>query len=290
MPVIVHRHLRWALLGFVLLGEIAVTRNAVAGAWLQPPEGVYLKTSWMWWNTSHGLDCRGQTREVDSFGGRYEVRQFFGYFEYGAREWLTVLGGWAYKDQRIRGARIPDYGTRSTGDLRLGGRLPLRRGVLPVSFEVVGSLPTYGATDLSAPVAEREQYLPAGSGKPEVEAGLQAGLSLYPLPLYSNLAAMRRWRGGDFGDQWLLRAEVGASTSRIFVKVEIDWTLPEADPCGSATVGNVSVQEKVVRLAPEIGVRAWGDLWLNAGLASVLSGRNSLDGRQGSLGVAWIRR
>ncbi len=264
-------------------------RDARAGAWLQDPGAVYLKTSWLYSQTSAGLDCRGHAREVDEFGGQYEVQQLFTYLEWGARDWITLVGSWSWKDQRISEARIPEYGTRSTGDLRVGARLPIRRGRTPVAFEVTTSIPTYPATDLRAPVADRDQFLPAGSGRFEVEIGLQGGLSLYPLPLYANAGLSRRQRGGDFGDEWLASSELGYSSDRAFAKLAMNWTLPTGDSCASASVGNVAIHEKVVQWSPEVAVRTWGEVWVNVGFSSVLSGRNTLDGDQFSLGFYWIR-
>lgn len=273
-----------------LLLLVVVPTSSHAGAWLQSPGAVYFKTSWLRSQTSTGLDCRGQVREVDEFGGRYQVNQVLSYVEWGARDWLTLVGSWSVQDQRITEARIPEYGTRSTGDLHLGARFPLLRGRVPVSAQWTTIFPTYRGTDLGAPVADRTQYLPAGSGQVEFEPSLQAGLSLYPLPLYSGLELGYRHRGGDFGDEWLLRAELGVSSPRFFAKAEIGWILPTGDPCASSSVGGVSLQQRLVRFSPELAVRARGNLWVNLGLTTVVSGRNTLDGEQLSLGFSWIRR
>jgi hypothetical protein len=272
------------------LGSALAPGPSRAGAWLQETGAIYLKTAWIQSKTSDGLDCRGDEREVDEFGGNYEVQQVFSYVEWGARDWLTVLGSWSAKDQRISEARIPEYGTRSTGDFRLGARLPVRRGRIPVAAQFVASLPTYPSTRLSDPVADREQFLPAGSGNFEYEIGVQSGLSLYPLPIYANLGLSRRQRGGEFGDEWLVSSEVGYSSPRYFAKAEMSWILPTGDPCASVRVGSVAIHERVVNFVPEIGVRTWRDFWLNAGFSTVTSGRNTLDGEQFSLGFYWIRR
>lgn len=278
------------LLVALLLAGVPSGR-AAAGAWLQPEGGIYAKTSWIHLDTGEGYDCRGLERAVDTFGGRYRAEQFLTYVEWGAREWLTVVGSWGYKDQRIVDAAIPDYGTRSTGDLQAGARLPLRRGQWPVSVQILASLPTYPETRLSDPVAEREQFLPAGSGQAELELRLQSGVSLHPLPLYANLDLAHRRRGGDFGDQWRVAAELGGATERLFVKTELSWALPTESPCvGEAAAGDVAVHERRVQLAPELAVRVRGAFWWNAGFSTALAGRNGLAGTQWSTGISWIRR
>lgn len=261
-----------------------------AGAWLQPRGGIYAKTSWLHQEVDEGFDCRGRERAVDAFGGRFRSDQILTYVEWGAREWLTVVGSWSYKDQAIVGAEIPDYGTRSSGDLQLGARLPLRRGSWPVSAQILGSLPTYPETRLSDPVAQREQFLPAGSGQPELELRLQSGRSLYPLPLYANLELGYRNRGGGFGDQWLVAAEAGATVGRVFAKTELRWALPTESPCEGENVADVAIHERRVHFAPELALRTFGELWINAGFATALTGRNGLAGTQWSLGLSWIRR
>lgn len=266
-------------------------RPAGAGAWLQPEGGIYAKTSWIHLETDEGYDCRGSERAVDTFGGRYRADQLLTYVEWGARDWLTVLGSWGYKDQRIVGAQIPEYGTRSTVDLQTGVRLPLRRGSWPLSVQVLARLPTYPKTRLSDPVADREQFLPAGSGQTEIELRLQSGVSLHPLPLYANLDLAHRRRGGDFGDQWRVAAELGAATERFFAKTELSWALPTESPClGGLNVGDVAIHERRVQLAPELAVRFGGRFWWNAGFSTALSGRNGLAGTQWSTGISWIRR
>jgi hypothetical protein len=268
---------------------IAGPQAARAGAWLEPPKARYLKIGLLHTRASSRWDCRGASRPADPSGNDYVERQVFLYGEYGLRPGLTVLGSWAYKDQSIDGE--PVFGTRSTGDLRLGARMGLvRAGPRPVSLEAVLSLPTYPPSDLSSPPGEREQYLPAGSGALEAELRILAGLSFYPLPLYANVDAGYRARGRQVADQWLLACEVGAGSNRSFVKIEGRWRLPVEESCEDALVGSVAASERRVEIAPEGGVRLWESIWLSLGYTHPLAGRNTLDAGQWSLAlVQWTR-
>ncbi len=268
-----------------------VPGGARAGAWLQPVGGAYVKTSWLYLDADRRHDCRGDEGPAASFDGSFREHQAFVYGEFGLHHRVTGLVSMAFKDARITDAVVPEFGTRSTGDLRLGARWGLATGPVPVSLETVVSIPTYPESDLSDPVGEREQFLPAGTGRMEVETWLQAGASSYPLPLYANLALGRRDRGGVFGDQWLAAAEVGATFDRVFLKSDLRAVLADGDLCaGKAAVGAVTVHEQSLHWSPEASWRLAGDLWVGAGASFLLAGRNTLDGTQWSLSVAWQRR
>ncbi|RKZ16663.1 hypothetical protein DRQ53_05715 [bacterium] len=275
-----------ALLFFLL----ADAGPAVAGAWVQPPGASFLKAGALYSSTENRVDCHGEIEAAEPFGGAYRERKFFLYGEYGLIEELTLLGSFVFGEQEIVDAVVPDYGTRSTGDLRMGARWGLRRDPRwPLSVEAVLSVPTYPSTDPTLPVGEREQFLPSGSGTIEAELRLQAGVSFWPLPFYANLDGGYRSRGQPYGDQWLLTGEVGGSTGRFFGKVELRGIWPDGDPCSSSSAGAVSVHERSLRLGPEGSVRVAGNWWLGATWSTLLSGRNTLDNDQWLLSVSWAR-
>jgi hypothetical protein len=259
--------------------------TATAGAWLQAPRAGFYKLSWLGQSSDERWDCRGDEIAADS-AGRYEQWQLFGYGEYGLLPWLTLTGSWVYKDQRIDGE--VRYGTRSSGDLRLGARLPLLRLAAPLSVEAILSLPTYERSDLSDAPADRPQYLPAGSGRVEGELHLLAGTSLWPLPLYFNGDLGFRRRGGDFVDQWLGVLEIGSSTPRLFVKSELRLAIPTQEQCSdeNEALGTVALAERNLALGAEAAIRLHRTLWFSAGYARPLSGRNSLVSGVFSVGLA----
>jgi hypothetical protein len=266
----------------LLLGAMLASRVAWAGAWTQAPGATFAKVSWLSQTASQRWGCRGGSLPADP-AGDFVSHQVFGYVEHGLRSRLTILGSFAYKDQRIDGQR--SYGTRSTGDLRMGARLGLVQGPRPVSVEAVLSVPTYPRSDLGDPVAERKQFLPAGSGRVEAEVHALAGISLFPLPLYGNLDLGYRERGGGFSDQWLAAVELGASSTRLFAKAELRWAWPDTESCEEGAVGAVALHERLVQVAPEVAVRVTRSWWVSLGYAQPLSGRNALDGGQWSLGL-----
>lgn len=279
------------LLLFALLSVLPAT--AEAGAWLQPRGGSYLKATAIHSATTDRIGCGGEREPAEPFGGTYSENKIFLYGEYGWTEALTAVGSFGFGEQEIVDAAVPDYGTRSTGDLRLGLRWGVRRDArLPVSLESLLSIPTYPATDVTLPVGQREQFLPAGSGQLEWEVRMQAGLSFWPAPGYANVDAGYRVRGGEFGDQWLLAGEVGASLDRLFTKVELRGIWPTGDPCSAGfegAAGAVSLNERSLRLGPEAAIRVAGDWWLGVAWSGLLGGRNTLDNDQWLFSVAWTR-
>jgi hypothetical protein len=259
--------------------------TARAGAWLQPRGKRFVKAALLRQSSPERWDCRGGTIAADP-AGAFEQTQLFVYAEYGLREWLTLTSSWAYKDQRVDGDQ--DYGTRSTGDLRIGSRLPLLRGSRPVSFEAIVSFPTYERSNLEDPPALRTQYLPAGSGRVEGELHALGGASLWPLPLYVNADVGWRSRGGNFEDQWLLALEAGASSSYFFAKTELRWALPVHESCDQeSAAGTLALHERMVSISPEMAVRLRGPLWLNLGYSHPISGRNGLSSGVWTFGLSF---
>lgn len=278
--------LAWSCLATVLL---CVVPDARGGAWLRDPGGWYLRASWLAHQTRERADCAGESVAAEPFGGRYREQMAFVYAEWGASQRITLVGSFGYKDATIEDAAVPDYGTRSTTDLRLGSRLGLRRGAWPVSLEVMFAVPTYPRTDPTRPVGGREQFLPAGSGRLETEMRVLVGRSLHPLPLYTNLDLGYRLRSAPFGDQWLLAWELGGQWRRWFAKSELRALLPTGDLCASASAGAITFHERNLRWAPEIAFRVGSRTWLGVGASIPWSIRNALEGTQWAVSLAWQR-
>lgn len=284
------RHLLGILFILLVLPAPGLVGDACAGAWLQPRRASFLKMTGLYSLASQRLDCAGDSAPAEPFGGDYVERKLFWYGEYGLVDALTLVGSFSWGEQEITGAVVPDYGTRSTGDLRIGGRWGLHRDPrLPVSLEGAVSLPTYPATDPGVPVGERAQFLPSGTGTIETELRAQIGASFWPLPFYANLDGGYRMRGDPFGDQWLLAAEIGASSTRFFGKVEVRGIWPTDHSCQEGTAGAVSVDERSLRFAPEGSVRIARQWWLGLSWSTLLSGRNTLDNDQWLLSLGWVR-
>jgi hypothetical protein len=273
-----------------LVACLLVAGESRAGAWLQARGASYLKLTAVYSATDDRLDGHGNREPAEPFGGTYRERKLFWYGEYGVLHWLTLVGSFGWGEQEIVDALVPDYGTRSTGDLKIAGRWGLWRDPkIPISLETAFSIPTYPATDPTLPVGQREQFLPSGSGEVELEFRLQTGVSLWPLPLYANVDGGYRVRGGQFGDQWLLAAEVGGGSDRFFGKLEFRGIWPTGDPAASSSAGAVSIEERNLRLGPEAAWRVTGSWWLGLAWSTLTSGRNTLDNDQWLLSVAWTR-
>ncbi len=281
-----HISLRGLPLGLLLLScasMIFVPPTVSAGAWVQPPGSSFWKASLLSQTASERWSCEGDKAVADP-DGDFVQRQVFAYGEWGATERLTLIGSWAWKDARIDGT--PEYGTRSTGDLRLGTRWGLVQGKRPLAVETVFSIPTYSRSDLALAPAQRSQFLPAGTGRVEAEIRFLAGASLFPLPLYTNIDLGYRVRGGSFGEQWVGALELGASSPRLFAKTELRFIIPQHEDCGTdAAVGAVASGERSLQVAPEVAVRFSRLAWVSVGASFPISGRNSLDAPVWSLGI-----
>jgi hypothetical protein len=274
---------------FALVNVACGPTSAWAGAWLREPGGWYAKSTLLAHATRDRWDHQGATTSAEPFGGRYREFHVHQYVEWGASRRLTLVGSFGVKDARIEDAVVPDYGTRSTTDLRIGGRFGLSRGGWPLSLEGSLALPTYDRTDPTLPIGERPQFLPAGNGRAEAEVRVLLGRSLHPIPLYVNLDAGHRFRGGGFGDQWLLAAEAGGTWKRLFAKAELRGTLPTGELRTGSSAGTVSLQERSWRIGPEIALRLGANSWVGLGAAVPFASRNALQGTQWAVSLAWRR-
>lgn len=185
-------------------------------------------------------------------------RQWFGYLEWGVLPRSTLVASWAYKDMRVES--IPEFGTWSSGDFRLGLRQALVQGPFALALETVFSVPTYPASDLSQAPGDREQALPAGTGEWAWEGRILAGRSLHPLPLYANLDLGYRVRGGGFADQWLAALELGGSEGAFFAKGELRALWENGEISSDLQVGAVALSERSLRAAGELAWHANGPL------------------------------
>lgn len=274
---------------FAVVAILCGPSSARAGAWVREPGGWYVKSSLLAHSTRDRWDHAGATTAAEPFGGRYREVQLHQYVEWGASRRFTLVGSFGFKDARIEEAQVPDYGTRSTTDLRIGGRFAVSQRSWPLAIEGSLALPTYDRTDPSLPVGQRPQFLPAGNGRVEAELRLQLGRSLHPIPLYVNLDAGRRFRGGSFGDQWLVAAEAGGTWSRLFAKAEVRGTLPTGELGTGSSAGTVSLQERTWRFGPELAFRVRDSTWVGLGASLPFSSRNALQGTQWSVSIAWQR-
>ena len=274
----------------VLLCLCAFASTVRAGAWLQETGASYAKLAYLNLRADSRLGVSGPAGQVSEFGGEYAEHQLFFYGEWGVHPRFTAIGSFAVKDAQIVDSSVPDFGTRSTGDLRGGVRYGVARGDWPVAIESILSLPTYSGDPPSTPTSAREQFVPVGTGEVELELRVQAGRSLHPLPLYVNLDAGRRFRGGAFGDPWLVNLEVGAVVDRFFLKSDLRAEIADGDIDVDGSAGAVTVREDALRWAPELSVELVDGWWLGAGAFFLLDGENTLDGTQYTLSLAWERR
>jgi hypothetical protein len=249
---------------------------------VQPVGAHYAKLSLLGLSTDTRLDGAGEELPADP-EGRYRERQIYAYLEYGLHPRWTLVTSWALKEMEIEAE--PAWGTRSTGDLRVGLRRALVQGPRALALEALFSLPTYPASDLSSPAGLRAQNLPAGTGRVEGEVRFLAGLSLHPLPLYGNLDLGYRGRGGPFADLWSGALELGGGGSRVFAKGEVRWIAATGNGAGDMVAGRLSEDESATQVGAQTALRLAGPLWVELGWSHVLAGRNTLAGSQWSLGL-----
>ncbi|MFQ5536707.1 MAG: transporter [Gemmatimonadota bacterium] len=172
------------------------------------------------------------------------------------------------------------------GDIRVSARYNLfrfRGGSIPISVRGTVKIPV-----VDFPIDA--EVIPVGEGQWDYEAWLEAGWSLWPLPLYSVVWLGYRWRARnekttrDPGDERMFLAEVGgAFAGPLGGKVVLDGILGTN---GSIQGVRVSGDEReIVYLQPVLTWAATPTTTLEIGMRIPLRGKNFPAGPQYTVGL-----
>jgi len=276
----------------------ALAPDATAGAWLQAPGAAYLKISGGYLYTEHEYDSEGDkidilSREPLIQDAGYRDIAFTGYLEYGLADRLTLAASLPFKILTSTRTEITEFAdlTRDIdvtnggfSDLRAGLRYPLQTAPFPLSIQSDVKIPLgYDAhPDNTGP--------PLGTGKLDLDLGLLAGVSLWPVPGYAGASVGYRFRGGDLADEILFGAEIGAGAGRFAARVVLDgsYSTERPEPLDGSSTTTLTNQD-VLKLLPAIEFSAAAGTAVVAEAYHVLSGRNTAAGTTWVLGLVHRR-
>ncbi|MEW6753508.1 MAG: transporter [Candidatus Latescibacterota bacterium] len=286
-----------AALRLLLVAALLAPAAAQAGAWTLDAGQVWTKLAVQhqqtdrWFLASaaqaggrlHGPGARRPYR----FGGRYEASAWFLDVYGGLTGWLDlgiqVPYFWQrYADATRQGAAAAESGL---GDVRVFTKVRLLARPLVLSLQAAAKLPTGEFTN-------REGAVPVGQGQWDFDLAGQVGRSFWPLPLYANLDAGRRFRtrnagiDRDPGDEWFLSAEAGWDVTRrilLMGKVEGLFGAPSVD---FGALSNRSEIRRILHATPVLSLSLRPGTRLEVGGRYALAGRNFPAGWQFVLGLS----
>lgn len=278
--------------------------RAVAGAWTQPVNALYLKIGSSYLSTASEYNYRGDAQPIfaeDPARGDASYREMAltFYAEYGAARDLTFVVATELENVRTRedirfiAAVEPAEAVRTNygaGDLRLALRRALLRGSVAAALQLGGKIP------LGYDPSPENEGAPLGTGKLDAELLASLGTSMAG-SLYTSGTVGYRSRGGRWNDQRLAAAEIGGSTDLLFGKLRLEGTWSTIEPPDVAgriveapapadVLNQVIVGDyDLVALTLESALRLGRGLQVSAGFHRTLSGKNALDGTTWTLGI-----
>lgn len=197
--------LRWGMVASFCL--VFLPSQAQSG-WVKPQGELYSKLSLGAFSSSQYYNLDGDLLNTAQF--RQLSVGLYG--EYGLSDRFDLILNWsAFKAQ--------GFETTSTvagiGDLSLGIKYGVLKGVIPVSISLIPDLPI-GARNLFAQnkeIAFERINLPTGDGEFNLHTTIAASYGFGSLPFYLNLFGDYNFRtgfaGNDFRDQWTAGLELG---------------------------------------------------------------------------------
>ena len=286
----------WIPLAAILLGSVPAQLHA--GAWTQPPGGLYLKLAGLSFRSGEFLDAEGErlARQEKPSTEELSDRNASVYLEYGVRERLTLVASLPYKrlvhtkkevrffeslDTTI--TRIyPDENESGFADLEMRLRWRLLQDPAVVSVTLGGKLP------LGYEMQE-ESNVPLGTGEIDGDTRLLVGKSLYPLPGYATGAIGYRKRGGIFSDELLYNLEAGFTYGNLLVKGVAEGVRTFGDCGATGAMGMLIGDQNSLKLSPGVIWSFSERLEVGADLFYIASGCNTAAGTTYAVGLAFKR-
>ena len=286
----------WIPLAAILLASVPAQLHA--GAWTQPPGGLYLKVAGLSFRSGEFLDAEGERLARQEKPSMEELRDRNAsvYLEYGVRERLTLVASLPYKrlvhektevrhfeslDTTI--TRIyPDENESGFADLEMRLRWRLLQDPAVVSVTLGGKLPM-------GYEMQEESNVPLGTAEIDADTRLLVGKSLYPLPGYVTSAIGYRRRGGIFSDELLYSFEAGFTHGNLLVKGVAEGVRTFGDCGATGAMGMLIGDQNSLKLAPGIIWSLSERLELGADLFHIVSGCNTAAGTTWALGLAFKR-
>ena len=291
------RRTRWPLLSLTALLLSALPAQLDAGAWTQPPGGLYLKLAGLSFRSQEYHDAEGKRglRIKKPHKNELSDNNISVYLEYGLRERLTLVATLPYKrllytevrefnrsDTNTIDTRIQDEKESGFADLEMRMRWRLLEDPAVVSVTLGGKLP------LGYEMQE-ESNVHLGTAEIDGDTRLLVGKSLYPLPGYATGAIGYRRRGGIFSDELLYSLEAGFTYGNLLFKGVAEGLRTFGD-CGvTGAMGMLIGDRNSLKLAPGVIWSLSERLELGADLFHIVSGCNTAAGTTWALGLAFKR-
>ena len=286
----------WIPLAAILLASVPGQLHA--GAWTQPPGGLYLKLAGLSFRSGEFLDAGGErlARQEKPSTEELTDRNASVYLEYGVRERLTLVASLPYKRLVHKKTEVrffesldttitriyPDEKESGFADLEMRMRWRLLEDPAVVSVTLGGKLP------LGYEMQE-ESNVPLGTGEIDGDTRLLVGKSLYPLPGYVTSAIGYRRRGGIFSDELLYSLEAGFTRGNLLVKGVAEGVRTFGDCGATGAMGMLIGDQNSLKLAPGVIWSLSERLELGADLFHIVSGCNTAAGTTWALGLAFKR-
>ncbi|MCY3761060.1 MAG: hypothetical protein OXH50_07400 [Gemmatimonadetes bacterium] len=286
----------WKALAAILLASVPAQLHA--GAWTQPPGGLYLKVAGLSFRSGEFLNAEGErlARQEKPSTEELTDRNATVYLEYGVRERLTLVASLPYKRLVHKKTEVrhfesldttitriyPDEKESGFADLEMRLRWRLLEDPAVVSVTLGGKLP------LGYEMQE-ESNVPLGTAEIDGDTRLLVGKSLYPLPGYVTSAIGYRRRGGIFSDEFLYSFEAGFTYGNLLVKGVAEGVRTFGDCGATGAMGMLIGDQNSLKLAPGIIWSLSERLELGADLFHIVSGCNTAAGTTWALGLAFKR-
>lgn len=284
--------IRWLAASVILCSVSGVSRPASGQGWVQPDGGLYLKAGVHMMRANAYFERGGNEIDIPTLSDYV----FNLYGEFGLTDRITVI---AYLPvvERITLARqvgsdtgfefFPGDASTRPADVEVGARYGIvRSGPAVLSTGFTLGLPT-GDDD--------QQYgLVTGDGEFNQTVYLGAGYSFWPLPFYVTGSTGYNVRYRGFSDEFLYRAEVGATwrgrvTTLIRAHGLVSMHNGDSSFAGGTAGLNANDQEFFV-LGGEIGLGLGGGFGIATGVEQALSGERTLSAARWNIGLYHVRR
>lgn len=286
------------MLSLTVLLLAAVPGQLHAGAWTQPPGGLYLKLAGLSFRSQEYRDAEGKRLARQEKPGTEELsdRNASVYLEYGVRERLTLVASLPYKRLVHKKTEVrhfesldttitrtyPDEKESGFADLEMRMRWRLLEDPAVVSVTLGGKLP------LGYEMQE-ESNVPLGTAEIDGDTRLLVGKSLYPFPGYATGAIGYRRRGGIFSDEFLYILEAGFTYRNLLFKGVAEGLRTFGDCGATGAMGMLIGDRNSLKLAPGVIWSLGERLELGADLFHIVSGCNTAAGTTWALGLAFKR-
>lgn len=307
--------MRWSFLPLFLAGFL-LPFTAHAQAWTQPRGEAYVKVSHGRSTAAEQYDFEGAVLpyadNVD--GDAFFDRSLYLYGEYGLSDSFTLVALLPYKRLTVEDAAF-EYTTGGIGSIMVGGRYNLK--------PLVGGAGTPQTLAVNAmftlPAGYTRNFAPSiGPGQVDVQASLNYGVSLFPLPAYAQVGAGYRVRTDAFGlsgstecqpgrdvncvvdaqpaydNEWLVNAEIG-STPQPWILVQgllqgvFSANAPTAQT--SFTASNpIATRQRFLKLGGGVTLYPIPQIGLSVQGFATPYGRNTIRSTDWFFGVEYLLR